>query len=266
MNGHWVARPVSVWLLAACAATGLAQPSQRTLAQQVASPDVEVSARGVVASAKLEPAQVGPELREALFAALRREADAGHARYVRIKRGEPPPELSNPELIGAIARVVVALHDPQAIPALASAMFIGPIIPRELAQYGDAGADAVITAMSAPDAFTVTTQIDGLVALRMLAELRGTHPLSPANVSRIRAIAAANLAPGAALDHLGVALGRSIDLAIALGDAELRRVVESMAMSRAEVVARGTADDAQVARIQKQAADRLASVAPLPRP
>lgn len=68
------------------------------------------------------------------------------------------------------------------------------------------------------------------------------------------------------LDDLGMMLTRTIDLAIALEDTALRRIVESMANDRAESTSRGVTDAARIAKVRQHATDRLAGIPALPRP
>lgn len=103
----------------------------------------------------------------------------------------------------------------------------------------------------------------GLIALRFMVEGAGESPLSRESLEATRRAAELRLMerrPG-----IGSTLRRAIDLAIALDDPDLRRVVESLASDRAEVIRRGVTESYVIELTQTRAADRLAGRPPLPR-
>jgi hypothetical protein len=103
---------------------------------------------------------------------------------------------------------------------------------------------------------------DGLRTLRLIVEGASTRSLSPDTLDQI---------PRAAQQRVTrkqyfTSLWYAIDLAVALNDPNLRRIVESLASNRNEVIARGVEDPKLIEQTQKRAAERLAGVPALPRP
>lgn len=102
----------------------------------------------------------------------------------------------------------------------------------------------------------------GLLALRFVAEGVGREPVTPATRHEMMRLARSYLTQGT---WQVVTLWRAIDLAVALGDPELREIVESYATDPQMIVARGVNDPDLIERTQREARERLAGVEPLPR-
>lgn len=203
---------------------------------------------------------VGPGLRGILIDLLAREAEAHRRHHHARHRGLPVEPLQDPEFVLAVARIVVELRDPRAIPALAAALFTGTVVPRALADFGEEAAPAVLRVVSAADAWH--DEVDGgLIALRLMVEGRDQHPLSAPIVSAIRATARQRLTGS----QYFTTLWWAIDLAAALEDPELMAIVTALAHDTKEVMARGVTDPELVRRTQELARDRLAGFPPLPR-
>jgi hypothetical protein len=136
------------------------------------------------------------------------------------------------------------------------------MVPRRLGAFGDAAAPAVLAALGRPglDAGAVD---DALDALRFMVEGANASPLSTGTVESVRGVAERWLMerPQSILT-----LAAAIDLAIALGDPALRRIVEFLASDPTEVVARGITAATSIAIVQKRAADRLRETSAIPRP
>jgi hypothetical protein len=162
-----------------------------------------------------------------------------------------------------VAGAVSDLDDPSAIPGLTRALGSGfTMVSRRLGAFGDAAAPAVLAALGRPglDAGAVD---DALDALRFMVEGANASPLSTGTVESVRGVAERWLMerPQSILT-----LAAAIDLAIALGDPALRRIVEFLASDPTEVVARGITAGASIEIVQKRAVDRLRETSAIPRP
>jgi hypothetical protein len=237
-----------------------AQTSQSELAQQILSDDPEQHRKALNDIRAIGLQNASGDVRAAMFAALRREADIHTQRYHADPRGEALTDLRDPEFVATLAAAVTELHDPQAIPALSAALFAGPLVSLALADFGERAAPSVVQPVMAPDAWYDTVD-GGLISLRFILERRSEHPLSPATMAQIR---------DATTQHLigkqyFTTLWRAIDVAAVLGDASLRSILELLASDPNEVFARGVEDPDLIKLTEQRAADRLAGLPPLPR-
>ena len=248
---------------ALCTATVHAQVDQRALTQQLVGESRAERAQALATAEVLGPASTGPELRRALMSALEQESRLQVERDRAARRGEILQELEDPELIGTAARVVAELRDPNAIPALASALGSGFAVIRALVEFGEQAAPAVLAAVMSPQSMHDAIN-HGLITLRFMVEGAETHPLSPATLAQIRSAAEQHLRTGKVLAI--TTLWWAIDLASVLKDARLRRTLESLSINSNEIVARGVEDPELIERTQQRAAERLAGIPPLPRP
>jgi hypothetical protein len=154
------------------------------------------------------------------------------------------------------------LKSPRAIPELVKALGLGfSIVPRQLAEFGEDAAPAVLAAVTSAESDREVVY-PGLMALRFMVEGAGSRPLPAETRGRITRAAEQWLA---ARQQSILTLGAAIDLAAALGDPDLRRILESLASDPNAVASRGI-DAGSIAWIRKHAADRLAGVPPVPRP
>lgn len=251
---------IALCALDLCASTASAQDDQKALAQLILSADTQERARALEAARLLGPQSTGPELRAALFTALEREGGLRAQRYEAGLRGDPVEPLSDPEFMLNAARVVADLGDPRAVPALAAALGSGHTVTRTLAAFGERAAPSVLAVATSPK--TRPTALDhALITLRFMVEGVDEHPLSSGTLEQIRRVAAQRLTG----TQDAVTLGRAIDLAVALNDSDLRRIVQAIASDRNEVIARGVTEPDLIERTQTRAADRLAGVPPQPR-
>lgn len=244
-------------------ASGQTAPSasQARLAADVLSDDYAVSGPAVGRAQGLKPAQVGPELRAALFAALAREARSHQERYEAASRYQLLKPLEHPEHISFLTRTVVALRDPASIPALAATLFTGSLVPHAISQFGEAAAPAVIGVVTNDQGWHEEVS-GGLMALRFMVERRGSLPLSASTLQQVRDATLRILNGGPRFP----VLWQAIDLAIVLDDPELKAVVETLAKDPNAVMARGIVASHIVESTQQRARDRLAGIPPLPRP
>jgi hypothetical protein len=195
--------------------------------------------------------QAGPELRAALIALLDR--NLGLVDEAR-KRGEAVSV--GPEFVAHVAHAVSQLEDPQAIPVLARALGKtgSTLVPDALADFGERAAGAVLRVVTDPETRYEGVS-DGLLSLRFMVERREARPLSAGTLSEIRRAAKQRLTG----KQDAPTLWKAIDLAVVLGDPELRRIVESLAADRREVAARGIEHAGLIDATQKLAAGRLAA-------
>lgn len=241
-----------------------AQVDQSALAAQILRGGAAERTRAVEAARTLGPQKIGQELRVALITALEREGQVEALRYAADDRGEKLEPRENPEFIFQVAGVVAELRDPEAIPALVGALGTGsgsPVI-RALVDFGEQAVPALLTAVTAPETRHYVVD-DALLVLRFLVEGAGPRPLTLA--ARDRIVPAAIQRLNARQPGIGTTLRRAIDLAVILGDPELRRIVQAIASDRNELIARGLTDPEMIDATQKRAVDRLAGIPPNPR-
>lgn len=243
---------------------------QRALARQLVAVDRTERAKALDFAAEIEPEKTGQELRAALMAALEREGRLTAQRETTqrdaasgSRREKIVEELKDPEFIARAARVVAALHDPNAILALNSALGSGFPVIRALAEFGEQAAPAVLATVMSPESMHYAVD-HGLITLRFMVEQANAHPLSPATRAQIRSAAEQHLKTGKGLAI--TTLRCAIDLAAVLKDPDLRRTVASLAVDANAIVARGVEDPEQIERTQLLANQRLAGIPPLPRP
>ncbi len=249
-----------------------AQPDQAGIASMLSSGSAASRWKAVAYASRIPPAAVGSTLRTALIRALQSGTDANRAAVAGDRAGggasvEALDEWNRAEYLAAVMRVLIPLHDPTAVPALVSAMSIGsvPGLEREVVSHGDAGVLAVIETIRHPDV-SGSELIGGLVALRFAVEDPSLPRVSGAVRAQIRDVAADLLRSGAPNDELGTVLRRTVDLAVALGDSSLRQTVVAIATTPGAVVERGVTAEQAIARVQREARDRLSGVPALPRP
>lgn len=232
---------------------------QEDIAKQLLGTDPTDRRNALAAAESLGP-KMGPALRGALFTALEREGQMHAERYRASKRGEAVGELKDAEFIGALTRAVVPLRDPGSIPGLLEALGTGALVTNALADFGEAAAPGVLAVVTS--SASVPDAIDhGLITLRFMTEGTQLRPLSPPIVAQVRAAARQRLT---GQQPFVTTIWRAIDLAMALQDPDLTKMVQSIADSPLEVRSRGVTDPELLARTQKFASDRLAGVRALP--
>jgi hypothetical protein len=237
-----------------------AQVDQLALAAKLRRGTVVERSRAVEAARVLGGHRMGPELRTALIEALERENRVHVRRYQAGRRGETLGPLDDPEFILRVSRVVADLQDPRAIPALAGALGTGSTVTEALVAFGEQAVPAVLAVVTSRNSMHYTVD-EGLVMLRFLVEGAGPLPLSAETLERVRRAAEQRLTG----KQYFTTLWDAIDLATALKDPGLRRVVESLASDSSAILARGIEDPELIQETQRLAADRLAGVAPEPR-
>src|SRR6266550_944887 len=251
-----------VVLLVLAALTGTvaiaqAQVDQHALARQILSTNPKDQSSALEQARALGPPNTGPELRAALIAVLDR-----NNRLVSqaAQRDEAVENVVDPEFVAQVAHVVSQLGDPMAIPALAGALGTGSTLVQDaLADFGERAAPDVLRVVTDPASLDEAVN-DGLITLRFMVEGNETRPLSAATVSAIRRAVKQRLTG----KQYFTTVWRAIDLAVVLKDADLRRIVESLAANRDSVAARGIDDAEFIQLTQKRAAGRLAGARPMP--
>lgn len=238
-----------------CATPGTAQVGQAELAHQVLHADRTARLEAVDRARLIEPSAMHPQLRAALVEALEEEGVLVGQR----RRGEVG-YFEHPELIARLALVVGRFNDPETIPALVGALGMSPPAMRSLAEFGELAAQPVVRIAEQADDGSVI--MDALTSLRFMAEGHVKHPLSRTSRERIANVAMSRLTTP---QRFATNVWRSIDLAIALDDPELRRVVETLSVDRDSVRALGVTEPDLIQKTQQRALDRLTGVPPLPR-
>ena len=233
---------------------------QSEVAHQLVAGDISETGRALSRVRKIGPDKVGPELRAALMTALERENALVDNVRTRRAAGEKVVDSGNPELAAGLALVVSSLRDPAAIHALAGSLGSSPPAISALAEFGEAAAPAVL------DVLETTTNVsvahDALLALRFMVEGVGGSALSQATRERIARAATSRLTgPQQSI----TTVWRAIDLAVALRDPALMRIVQSLASDRSAVVKLRDASADLIEQTQRIAVDRLRGVPPLPR-
>ena len=226
----------------------------------------------------------------------------GSLEAVTVEEKEPVLMLLSEIEENCVEGEVTDFDDPRAIPGLAKALSSGfPIAARELADFGEQAVPVLLDVIRSAENWRSTIRPSELT-LRIIAEGEGDRVLSAGTVEELRRVAQQRGPVGPALLALrymvegsearplsaatleeirNVAehwltkpeqsistLGQAIDLAVVLGDPDLRRIVESLASDPNEVIAvlrRQSQRPRTVDWIQRQAADRLSGDPPLPR-
>lgn len=244
------------------AASVQAQVDQRAIAKGLLAADGADRVRALARAEAIRPADMGPELRSALIEALEREGELLARREAARQRGEavPPLErLQDPEFILALARLVIELRDPRAIPALAGALGTGGRVTQAVVDFGEQAVPAVVAVVMSPESSPYAIS-DGLIALRCMVEGAGVSPLSARTLEAVRRAVEFRLTSLGRLASTGGTLRWAVDLAVALDSPGLRRIVESLSVDPNEVIARGVTDPDLIARTQRHATERLAGV------
>ena len=263
-NDHLRAVVLTLALLAMVSpATGVeAQVDQPVLAQQILGDDEDALVEAIGAIRNISPEDLSSELRAAILEKIRRNADYYAQRDAAMERSNEwiePLGAERLEYIFEMFPFVAALRDPDTIPAL----IIGindPISREALAEFGEDAVPALLDAVMSGD--SPARRVTGsLVALRFMVEEAAARPLSAETRARIRRAAEHHLTAGT--DRSGVTLRRASDLAFALDDPGLWRIVETLATDPDAIGAWGVAPEF-VERARQHLLDRLAGVAPLP--
>jgi hypothetical protein len=237
------------------------QVDQRAVAQQLLSNDSDQRREALATIRTMGATNAGPEIRGALLTLL----DAQN-RVIEEARtqGSTIERRLDPEFHSRLTQTVVELRDPRTIPALAQSLGTGFVLHRALAGFGEAAAPAVLAVVTSPQS-SYDAINEGLIALRFMVEGAQSQPLLADTRQRIAAAAAQHLSQPGRPIGTGTTLRRAIDLAVVLGDPNLRRIVEAIASDPKEVTARGVTDPDLIAQTQRRASDGLAGVPALPR-
>lgn len=232
---------------------------QPEVSRSLLTGDASARGRALTLVRQIGPQKVSPQLRAALITALEREN--GRVAKVRARRaaGEAVPDLENPELAAGLAHVVSAFRDPRSIPGLVGALGSSPPASSALAEFGEAAAPAVVSLLDTTT--NVSVADDALTTLRFMAEGVGA-PLTDKTRDCIRRSAKRKLTePQKSI----TTVWKAIDLAVALKDPELKRMVQALASNRDAVVRLRDTSSELVDRTQRIATDRLAGILPVPR-
>ena len=263
-NDHLRAVFLTVALLAMVSPATGAEPQvdQTVLAQQILGDDEDALVEAIRAIRNISPEDLSPELHTAILENIRRNANYYAQRDAAMQRSNEWIEPLGTERLESIVQMfplVAALRDPDTIPALI--IGINSTVAREaLAEFVEEAVPALLDAVmsgNSPD-----RRVTGsLVALRFMVEGAAPRPLSAETRGQIRRAAEHHLTAGT--DRSGVTLRRASDLAFALDDPGLWRIVENLATDPDAIGAWGVAPEF-VERARQHLLDRLAGVAPLP--
>lgn len=248
----------TLWLAALLATSLNAQGDQHALAQQLLHGDRAVRSGALERARSLGPQNTSAEVRAALIALLEKN---NRIVLEAAERKVAVATLESPEFIAAVAHVVSGLEDPRTIPALAGALGVaGSTLVRDaLADFGEpAAADVLRVVTSSANHYAVE---DGLIALRFMVEGHGAHPLSGGTRDQIQQAARQRLTG----EQYFTTVWYAIDLAAALNDAGLKRILDSLVADRDAVAARGIKDVDLIRRTQERAAQRLAGASASPK-
>ena len=237
-------------------------PTQHDVAMMLTSHDSATRLEGLRLAQMVRPQYVSPELRNGLVVALDREGAVYQALLRTIRQaGRGNGAAARPVSVthDRVLTTVAALKDTMAIPALAMSLGTGMTPVRALTEFGEPATAMTLRVANAPAEHEQVA--DALLVLRLMAENASLRPLAPATHVEMHSVAANRLTGAQSLD----VLSRAIDLAIVLGDADLRQTVAAIASSPSEVRRRGISDANQVAQVQRQARDRLNGVPSIPR-
>lgn len=251
-------------LLIALAARSEAQVTpppidQEEVARRLLTGNGSERGRALVSVLRIGRENVTPQLRSALITALEREGRLVAEILAHRARGAVVPNGENPELIAGLAKVVATFRDRRVIPALAGALGSSPQAIHALAEFGEPAAPAVFQVLE--NTASTSVEMDAMLALRFMVEGVG-GPLSAGTRDRMRQVARERLTTR---QESITTVRSAIDLAVALNDAELRRIVQSLASDRNAVIALRDTDAEMITTTQRIAAERLAGVPPRPR-
>ncbi len=232
---------------------------QHAIALDLLGHDADARRRAFYSAQRIGPANSGQELRAALIAFLERE---NRIVVEARRRGVAVATLENPEFIAHVAAYVAELQDPTSIPALARGLDSGSSAPLyTLVAFGEQAAPAILAVVTSPQSSHYAVE-GGLTALRFMVEGAAPRPLTAGTLNQIRRAVLLRLTG----PQTFVTVWDAVDLAVLLKDDDLRRIVQSLASDRSEVIARGITAPDLIERTQKLAADRFAGIPALPRP
>jgi hypothetical protein len=234
---------------------------QRAIAEKLLSGDSSKQTDALGAVRAMGARNADPELRQALITLLERQNRLARQ---NIQRGESVEGAIAPEFRSRLCQTVAELRDPRTIPVLADSLGGGFVVHRHLAAFGENAAGPVLAVVMAQESDYEAVN-EGLVSLRFMVENQRVRPLRNETLQLIRSAAQQHLTRPGRPPGTGVTIRWAIDLAVALKDPALRRIVESLASSPAEIMALGITDQGLIEMTQKRALDGLAGVAPMPR-
>jgi hypothetical protein len=252
---------VLFWVVGPWTASAAAQVDQTALARQLLHGDRTEQIVATDRAGGIEPGDVTPALRTALITALEREGRLKEQLARKVSRGDIE-YLQTPMLGAKLAMLVIPLDDANAIPGLVWVMNQSGLALFAVADFGEPAVRLVLDAI-ATTASTSLVQA-GMMCLRLMIEGAGDRPLSTETLAAIRRVAEERLTEP---QRFVTTLWTAIDLATALDDPDLRRIVQSLATNPEAVKARGVEDPRDIKKTQERAADGLAGILrPIVRP
>jgi hypothetical protein len=223
------------------------QVPQEDIARRLLLPDYAWRLRdeALTEALTLNPQSIAPDLRQALITTLERENARDRARQAADVRGEFVPAMDNAEFYPRAIKAMVALRDPQAIPALTGALGTGMMIIDGLLGLGELAVPAVLAVIESNESRTDQVS-SGLRALTKFVEkgmlTAGTRTaLHPAAAQRLTGLQAPTV------------IANAIDLATALRDPALMFRVEQLAADPSRLRSHGITDAEQVEWLHRRA-------------
>jgi hypothetical protein len=236
---------------------------QHAIAEKLLSGSDREKSVAVAMARDLPADAVTPQLRMALIEALTQENVRHRAHSDRMYSGQPST-LPYPEFRMDVAEILIPFKLTAAIPALAGALGMGPIISNALADFGNQAVAPVLSVLAS--ARSGGAIHDGLLTLRFLVEDRAQRPLTAASLAGIQREIEKRLTDQVRADGLGVTyLWYAIDVAAVMNEPGLRRHLEALAADVAASKGRGVSDPDLAMRTKQRAGDRLAGVPAQPR-
>ena len=264
-------------VIASLPAVALAQVDQEVLARTILGDDAYAAQVAVGrVQAVMESEGIGPELRAALVTVLERQNEV----YFNYKKvfasgvldgiddpADYPPEMG--EFWGEgyfhLFMTVIALRDPQAIPALVGALGEGPRVAEALAELGEEAAPALLS-VAEGGAREEIQAAGAMRALTLLVKDPKAQPISQSILERTRRLAREQLSEKTEYPDVNYhspsgqsyRLQGAVTLALALEDPFLRELVSDLARDPAAVRRLGVEDSGVLAGVQRHAAEALA--------
>lgn len=212
---------------------------------------------GARARALAKSGEILVEIKESLLSALEEEVTYLEERRVRARAGIKLDRHRDPNFAATLTEIVIELHEPRALPLLIGVLGSGYSRTfRALAEFGEPAVNPLVEV--ALNSNNINQQDQAMVALRCLVE--HTNPLSDDAMNSIRRVAEVRMNSPVRLAETGIMLRKAIDLAVAVNDQGLRKLVELISYDSQAVRRQGISIPERIEKTQKHASDRLAGV------
>lgn len=222
------------------------------LNEQLLGTDLGARARALAKSGKIIA-----EIKESLLSALEEEVTYLEERRVHARAGIKLDNHRDPHFVTILTQAVIELHEPRALPPLIGVLGFGYARTfRALAEFGEPAVNPLVEVALNSD--NLDQQREAMVTLRCLVE--HTNPLSDDAMSSIKRVAEVRMTTPVRLAETGIMLRNAVDLAVAVNDKGLRKLVELISSDSGAVRRQGVTDHERIEKTQKYASDRLNGV------